>query len=193
MAEDGRKVLSEYVNDMLAVERDVHAMLRRHKADGHVKQFPNASRLMDRAEETVDRHLAAIQECAGQLGGESTVKKAVGAALGAIGAAFEKIRDDRASRILRDDYTALSFAAVCYEMLHTTALAIGDRTVADLALRHLKNYAPLVIELCEVVPEVVVQELSKEGKVPGRPEVAERARRNACEAWEQAASHAHAA
>jgi len=187
------EVLSEYVNDMLAVERDLHGMLRRHKADAAVKRVPIASRLMDQAEEMVDRHLPALEHCAGGLGGESTLKKAAGATLGVIGAAFEKMRDDRASRIVRDDYAALSFASICYEMLHTTALAVGARDVADLALRHLKDYAPLVIELGEAIPEIVIRELSSEGKLTGRADAAEQAKHNACQAWEQAASHAHSA
>ena len=77
-------------------------------------------------------------------------------------------------------------------MLHTTALAVGERDVAELALRHLKDYAPLVIELGEAVPEIVVRELSTEGKVMGSADAAAQAKQNACQAWEQAASHAHA-
>src|SRR5258706_16233340 len=61
------QVLSEYVNDMLAVESDLHAMLRRHKNDARIQQFGTAKRLMDQAEEAVDRHLTAIQRCADRL------------------------------------------------------------------------------------------------------------------------------
>ena len=178
-----------YVNDMLAVERDLHGMLRRHRDDAHMKQYPTASRLMAEAEEIVDRHMEAIEQCADRLGGQSVVKKAAGAAMGAVGAVFEKMRDDRASRMLRDDYTALNFASMCYEMLHTTALAVGDNTVAQLALQHMKDYTPIIVELADTVPEVVVRELAQEGKVSESRAAVEQAKRNTRAAWEQASSH----
>ena len=61
--------------------------------------------------------------------------------------------------MLREDYTALSLAAIRYHMLHTTGLALQDQAMADLALRHLKDWTPIIVEISQAVHPVVVQEL----------------------------------
>jgi hypothetical protein len=91
--------------------------------------------------------------------------------------------------MLRDDYTALGFATVCYEMLHTTALATQNHEVAELALSHLKAYAPFIMQMADVIPEVLIQELSSEGKIVADHRVAEDAVRNTHSAWEQSSAH----
>lgn len=59
----------------------------------------------------------------------------------------DEIRDETVSRMVRDDLAALNFAAACYQMLHTTALAMHDKPLADLALKHLEDFAPLIMDL----------------------------------------------
>ena len=183
--DDMMDTLRGYVNDMLAVERDIHAAFRRHKEDRGAKTYPEAARVLQQIEDRVDVHVASLQRCLERLGdGESTLKAAVGAVLGAVAGVYGKLRDDRVSRMLRDDYTAICFACVCYEMLHTTALALGHDEVAKLALEHLRDYAPGVMALGEVVPKVVTKELEREGKLRGGGEsVAHRAAENTREAW----------
>jgi hypothetical protein len=187
---DRGQMMQGYVNDMLAVEREAHSAVRRQKHDTNVKQFVEASRVIDRIEDTLDRHIDELQKCLRAMGAdESMLKKAVGTALGAVGGIYDKLRsDDRVSRMLRDDYTAMSFASVCYEMLHTTALAAGDSVVADLAIRHLRDYAPLVIEVTDVLPHVLTDELAAEGKIPVDPAAAREAVRNTRAAWEQSSN-----
>jgi ferritin-like metal-binding protein YciE len=192
--DDMMDTLRGYVNDMLAVERDIHAAFRRHKEDRGAKTYPEAARVLQQIEDRVDAHVASLQRCLERLGdGESTLKAAVGAVLGAVAGVYGKLRDDRVSRMLRDDYTAICFACVCYEMLHTTALALGHDEIAKLALEHLRDYAPAVMALGEVVPKVVTQELEREGKLRGGESVAHRAAENTREAWRSGdASHAQA-
>jgi hypothetical protein len=93
--------------------------------------------------------------------------------------------------MLRDDYTALCFACVCYEMLHTTALALGHGEIATLALEHLRDYTPAVMAIGELVPEVVTDELQREGKVRSRGAVARLAADNTREAWRTPEIGAH--
>jgi ferritin-like metal-binding protein YciE len=183
--DDMMDTLRGYVNDMLAVERDIHAAFRRHKEDRGAKTYPEAARVLQQIEDRVDAHVASLQRCLERLGdGESTLKAAVGAVLGAVAGVYGKLRDDRVSRMLRDDYTAICFACVCYEVLHTTALALGHDEVAKLALEHLRDYAPAVMALGEVVPTVVTKELEREGTLRGGGEsVAHRAAENTREAW----------
>jgi hypothetical protein len=192
------EVLQGYVNDMLAVEQELHQAFRRQKDDAVVKAYPATRALLARIEETIDRHLATLEQSQQRLGGqESSVKQAVGAVLGVLAGLYDKMRTDRVSRMLRDDYAALSFPTICYEMLHTTALALGERDVATAALRHLEDYTPFIVELTEALPEALVKELEAEGKPPGDgAAAAAEAVRNARQAWERAhertQAHAHA-
>lgn len=185
-------MLRGYVNDMLAVEREIHQAFSRQKHDQRIKDCASAYQLIARIEDTIDRHLEQLQNCLARLGtDESALKKAVGSVMGVMAGLYDKLRsDDKISRAMRDDYTALNFAIVCYEMLHTTALAMRDQETADLALSLLRDYTPLVVELTETLPEVIVRELSDEGKIVEDLAVADAAARNAREAWNQGAASA---
>src|SRR5262249_29830527 len=113
---DGMTRLRGDVGDMLAVERQVHAAFRRHKEERTVRTFPEALAELERIEDRVDRHIANLERMLERLGEkESVVKSAVGVVRGAVAGMYDKVRDERVSRMLRDDYTLLCFACVCYE------------------------------------------------------------------------------
>lgn len=185
------EALQGYVNDMLAVEREIHQAFSRQKHDEGLKEFATAHQLIARIEDTIDRHLVELQRCLERLGtSESALKKAVGSVMGAMAGLYDQVRDDKVSRIVRDDNTALTFAVVCYEMLHTTALAMKDQQTAELALKLLKDYTPLIMGLSDVLPSVIVRELSEEGTIAADESVAREAVRHTREAWSQSAATA---
>jgi hypothetical protein len=117
--------------------------------------------------------------------GEPVVRSALGAILGAVAGLFDRVRlDTRVSRMLRDDYAALSFAAVCYQMLHTTALDLGDHRVAELALRHLAACARSIARIGDLMPAVLLAELHDEDDAGApAPAVIEQAQRNVRAVW----------
>ena len=182
--------LQAYANDMLAVEREVHAALDLQSMDDTVKRHPAATQLVARTKEVVERHITELQQVLQRLGTrESVVKKAVGAALGVAAGLYARVRpDDQVSRMLRDDYTALTFTCVCYEMLHVTSLALKDAPLADLALAHLRDLTPIVMDLGDLLPGVVVDELAAEGKIGQDRSVVEQSVRNVRDAWSQSAA-----
>jgi len=185
------QIIQGYVNDMLAVEREAHSAVSRQKHDATVKHYAEASRVIDRIEETLDRHIDELRACLERMGGdESLMKKAVGTALGAVGGLYDKLRTDgRVSRMLRDDYAGMAFSTACYEMLHTTALAAGESMVAAVALRHLRDYTSLVMEVSDVLPQVLTDELATRGKLKIDKTAAQEAVRNTREAWSQGSQH----
>lgn len=182
------KDLKGYVQDMLAVETEFHASFRRQRDDEQIARHPDAHQLISRAEEVIDRHLNSLRECLQDLGGsESAMKNAVGGVLGAAAGLYNKIRsDESASRALRDDYTALSFGAVCYQMLHTTALAMNQQRTADVAIENLRDLPPLIMAISGLIPAVLIEELAHEHKVAPNSTVAEDAVRNTRAAWAEA-------
>jgi hypothetical protein len=48
-------------------------------------------------------------------------------------------------------------------MLHTTSLGLGNARVAELAERHLTDYAGAIERINEIMPGVVARELDKDG------------------------------
>jgi len=162
---DNREALRPYIADMLAVEKHIVEALERQQKDDDIKQFPNAAQLVNRSLEVLRGHVQTLDSHLQGFDGGGTagaVKGAVTGVMGAIAGVYDKIRKDTASRALRDDYTALSLATISYTMLHATALGLRQGATADLALRHLQSLTPLIMELSEIIPSIVLKELSFE-------------------------------
>jgi ferritin-like metal-binding protein YciE len=163
-----KEILRSYVSDMLAVEKHCLESIERQTREERLISFTDAYDLLTKIERTLRKHTVTLDQCLSTLdgGAESLVKKAATSAMGAISGLYGMIRpDDPISRSLRDDYTALSLAAISYTMLHTTACALNESSVSDLAIQHLNELTPLIVALSRVIPEVVAKELAGEGKV----------------------------
>jgi ferritin-like metal-binding protein YciE len=182
---DNREALRPYIADMAAVEKHILEALERQRNDDDIKQFPEAFQLVGRIEGVLRRHVEELEKhVEGFSGGgvATTLKEAVTGILGAVAGVYDKVRKDTASRALRDDYTALSLAAISYTMLHATALGLNQGMTAQIALSNLKDLTPLIVELSQVIPPVVVKELTLEG-YSMEPGVGQQAARNTHEAW----------
>ena len=182
--------LQQYVSDMLAVERHILPALENQSKDDRYAKFPEARRVVNKIEATIRSHIDGLEQHLRKLGGDpaSPIKSAVTAALGVAATVIEKVRTDPVSKNLRDDYTVLNLAAVSYTMLHTTGQALQDQATADLAVNYLRDYTPLIAEINEVVPEVVVSELRDETELLDA-DAAKHAAKRTQEAW--AGDHVH--
>jgi hypothetical protein len=183
--DDTRERLHGYLSDMLLVERELRSAVRSqfYSSEGWHEA---ASDLLLRLEAELDARVAALTETlVGVEDGEPVVRSALGVILGAVAGLFDRVHlDTRVSRMLRDDYAALSFAAVCYEMLHTTALDIGEHGVAELALRHLAGCARSIARIGDLMPAVLLAELHEDDDAGAPvPAVIEQAQRNVRAAW----------
>jgi ferritin-like metal-binding protein YciE len=182
--------LQQYVSDMLAVERHILPAIESQSKEDRLAKDPEVQRLVSKIEATVRSHINGLERHLDTLGGDSVspIKSAATAILGAAATLIEKVRTDPVSKNLRDDYTVLNLAAVGYSMLHTTGQALMDEQTADLAANHLMDYTPLIAEINEVIPQVVVSELPDETEVID-PDAARRANRRIQEAWD--GDHVH--
>lgn len=156
--------LQQYVSDMLALERHIHDAVRRQRDNDKVQDNSQAHSIISRVEAQLDEHIEHLEKHLESLGGDptSTIKEAVSAVTGAVAGLYDQVRDEKVSKMLRDDYTALSLAAISYTMLHTTGLSLTDQNTADISLKHLKHWTPIVVDISEAIPLVVAQELSEE-------------------------------
>ena len=156
--------LQQYVSDMLALERHIHTAVRRQRDDEKVKKSSQAHDIISRVEAQLDEHIEHLEQHLESLGGEpsSPIKEAVSAVTGAFAGLYDYVRDEKVSKMLRDDYTALSLAAISYTMLHTTGLSLSDEETAAISLKHLKHWTPLVVDISETIPVIVANELNEE-------------------------------
>jgi hypothetical protein len=181
--DERKETIQHYVGDMLATEKHILEAVKRQVEDESVKQQSDASGLVSQMVMVLQSHVNQLEQHLDKLGGSSAgLKDAVTSTLGAMAGLYDKVRSKQVSRMLRDDYTALSLAAISYTMLHTTALALNDRTTADIALRNLKDITPLITKISQVIPPIVTRELS-EDHVSLSVTSGQEAMRNTQEAW----------
>ena len=158
---DQQSEVRRHVSDMLAVEEHILEAIQRQREDEQVREHLEANTLLIEMERVLRAHVDALNELADVYGagGESFVKKAVTEALGVAAGLYDRIRDHKISRMMRDDYAALSLVAMSYTALHTFGLAVHENRVSDIALRHLKETTPLLIEISRLIPLLVVAEI----------------------------------
>lgn len=174
----------KYVADMLAVTKHIHEAIERQKNDERVQADTDASQIVNRIDGVLEGHITALESHLEGIGGAPTspIKDAVGAVAGVAAGLYDKVRVDTVSKMLRDDYTALSMAAISQTMLHTTGLAMKEQATASLAHSQLSDITPLIVDLSEVVPLVVARELANDGENVDTS-VGPEARRNTQKAW----------
>ncbi len=156
--------IHNYLTDMLALERHIEQALAGQMKD--LAHYPDVRTEVERIHSQVEFHIATLEGVVNARGGEGAggvLKKAVSAVAGIGAAAIDIIRTEGVAKNLRDDYTAFSLASIGYVMLHTTALALGDREIGTLAHRHLNDYAKVTMTLHNIVPPAVIKFLREDG------------------------------
>lgn len=186
MSRDSSEAINSYITDMLALEQHIQKAVMGQIEDLD-EDYPDVVRQLRTVEREVDGHIETLKALverradAGQ-GLADVVKRAGSAILGAGAAAIDFVRNEKLPKNLRDDYTATSLAAIGYVMLHTTALSLGDREVADLAHRHLKDHARNVMLLHNLIPGAVIAFLQNDG-LPARQDALAEISRNIETVW----------
>ena len=161
--EKHHNTIADYVGDMAALESHIEEALDRQLEE--LRDDPVGLAAVREFHDMVKRHrdeLIALQEETGKTVG-SPIKEAGATLLGKAAGIIDKVRTESNSKSLRDDYAAFGLAAISYSMLYTTSTGLGDSRVAAIAKRNLQDYAGAIIRINEVMPQVVVNELRKDG------------------------------
>jgi ferritin-like metal-binding protein YciE len=177
-----QKTLADYIGDMVALESHIEAALDRQLAQ--VKDDAVASAAVQGFHDMVKTQRDRMKTLQDELGTTpgNPIKQAGSAILGMAAGIIDRVRAEGNSKSLRDDYTAFNLAAMGYTMLFTTATALGDSRVAGIAEQHLRGYAGAVQKINQIIPDVVVSELLKDGhEVQG--DAAQATRRTVDAAW----------
>lgn len=184
MTQEHHGSLKQYVNDMLALERDIANAVAGQLGDDRVAEISGLPGILGEitggSESRMER-LKAISEAEGASLG-AAIKEGVTAVSGVLAGLYGKVREHPVSRMVRDDIVALNLCATAYGMLLTLGLAAGHNGVASLAEEGLKAAAKLVMKLTPMLPEVVASELAKDGPL-ANPAAVQLASEKIIDAW----------
>ncbi len=158
--------LGTHVSDLITVEKQIEESLSNQLAMDAFRTYPEAHELAREMQTTLRRHYTFLEEELRQIGSFGTgvsVKSAAVAMTGKLAGLMSKTRTHETSRVIRDNYTALSLMAIACTLLHAFATGVGNKRVADLAISHLKDAARWIIRLSEQAPHAVIREMKEDG------------------------------
>lgn len=169
---------------MLALEEHVCIPFKTQREDADFRSMPQASAIAGRITALAETHIQTLRSALDSLGGHPAhgAKSAFTNVEGWIASAIDKMRKTKVAKGLRDDYTALALCTAAYNMLLTTANAFGNAGVAQLAERHLQEYAQAIVDIADALPGVVVEDLSALG-MPVDSAVVSRSQMQIRSAW----------
>ena len=183
MARDKNEAINSYLTDMLSLEEHIEKALRGQLED--LKDYPDVIGDLKQIHRKVEHHISDLREISQRRNARTpadAIKRVGSALLGFGAAAVDLVRNEGLPKNLRDDYTAFSLATIGYVMLKTTALALDDREVGELAQQHFSDYAESVMLLHNVVPGAVIRFLREEG-LPVREDVLPEISRTIEQVW----------
>jgi len=162
MNEKHHSSLKQYINDMIALEKDIANAIEIQLEDERVTSQQDLPKILREAlhhSEVRSAYLKNISEAeGGSLG--AAVKESITAVTGTLAGIYGKMREHPLSRMVRDDIIALDVATTSYGMLYTLALAVGHSECATVAKKGLYACPPLVIALTDLLPRIVAGELA---------------------------------
>ena len=181
MNEEHHANLKMYVNDVIALERQIAGAVRTQAEDDSTLKHPGFRNvLLEIAGHSEDR-ITLLKELSDAEGGSlgATVKEGI---TGVLAGLYGKIRKHEVSRMVRDDIIAMDVAAISYSMLLTLGLAIGHRRCVELATLGLNACPSTVVRLTNLMPAIVIAELAEDAPLAD-PSAAEAAVIRIREAW----------
>ncbi|MDR9416141.1 MAG: hypothetical protein RI564_07645 [Gracilimonas sp.] len=171
------ETLNNYSTDLYTLIKHTHKAVKTQQTSSKLTK-KKASNLLHDIDLTLSSQIAAFDGMDDLLndGAKSTIKESFAAFTGAIAGALDTQRSDAVSKMLRDDYTALSMIATGYTMLHTAALGAKNQELADFTQNSLTKIAGLITQTSEVIPHIVADELEI-------TDVADQAEENTQNSW----------
>ena len=185
VARDRNEAINSYITDMLALEDHIEKAIKSQIGD--LNDYPDVATELKQVHRKIEHHISDLRMLSDRRnagGVVESVKRAGSAVAGLAAGVIDLVRSEGLPKNLRDDYTAFNLATIGYVMLHTTALALDDQEVAELAQQHFRDYAEAVTRFTAFVPAAVVRYLQQEG-LPARSEVVQQVNRTVEQAWKQ--------
>lgn len=183
-SETHQESLIRYVNDVIAMERDIVNATRTQLEDERVRTHPELKSLfLDiavHADHRADVFEKLVREEGGSISG--AIKEGIAAVTGVVSGLYGMARLHPLSQMVRDNTVAMDHASVSYGMLLTLAKAIRHSRCEELAAFALDDCPKFVLRLTDLLPHVLLEELADDAPVPNA-HAAEEAGRRIQESW----------
>jgi len=191
MNEKHHSSLKQYINDMIALEKDIANAIEIQLEDERVTSQQNLPKLLREALHHSEVRTAYLKDISEVEGGSlgTAVKESIAAVTGTLAGIYGKMREHPLSRMVRDDVIALDVAATSYGMLYTLALAVGHSECASVAKKGVYACPPLIIALTNLLPQIVAGELADDAPLTN-PAAAQIANADIRDAWKYSPPHA---
>lgn len=123
-----------------------------------------AVELLNELDKMASSHVQKLGAELDQLGRELklTDKSKLASFMGSVAGMFDSVRNDSLSKMLRDDYAALSMITIGYTMLHTHAPSEENEELAELSKSHLEDCTILITEISKEIPVVTSYEINSD-------------------------------
>lgn len=167
-----RARIREWIAELDGLEGHVEqAIDHQSTMDARTPEVADAIRLFHdtvrRSHGRVGAHLATFDDDGGR-GLAETMSGVLGTAAGML----DRVRATTVARAIRDDLVAFTGISVGYEMLLTSALAVGDTGTARLAELALHDYARVIERANAVLSTATLAELQADAEITiANPEV----------------------
>jgi len=163
MSTNKRNDIKTYTSDLHALERHLMNAVKKQKNSDKVID-KRAVELLNNLDKMTSAHVQKLSADLDQMGAEvkSKVKSKIASFTGSVAGMIDSVRDDALSKMLRDDYAALSMITMGYTMLHTHALSNDNKELADMSKSHLDDCTIMITEISKVVPMVTAYEINSD-------------------------------
>lgn len=162
MRETPRDIILKRVSDQLTVQSSLYDFVSCALLDDEIKRHSAFAELLHRTQTILRTHIGRLeQHLKHDLVYTEQVRSPVTGPIGTITQICQRYSADPVSCTLRDCYSALCVQSLTYNMLHAAALALQAPLTAELALEHLVDLPPLILEMNQIAPSVAVNELKE--------------------------------
>jgi hypothetical protein len=146
------ELLTPWIQDALSAERFVQSNSDHLLAHEVLTADTQATLLIRRISQCAHAHGEAIERLLESRDeSPSAIRAALGAGLGSTLGLLARLPNRDIEQIVRDVYVALNYTAGGYHVLYTRARLQDRSAEADLALRHLRDYTPVIRQLSHVM------------------------------------------
>jgi len=182
MSTTKKSSLKTYTSDLLALEKHFMNAIKKQKSSGRVKD-ERAIELLHELDKSISGNVKELEAQAMRLGGDlkTSVKSRIASFTGSVAGMIDSVRDDTVSKMLRDNYAALSMVTIGYTMLHTHALSEEDTLLSEMSHSHLEKCTILITEISKVVPLITAHEINSDAA--RAEEIGKKALENTQAAW----------
>jgi hypothetical protein len=162
IAMTSHELFRKYLTDMRVAESQLDHTVKNQLQDKDLGAHPQANLLLQKLAVRTASALSGLDTLVADFGGEArgTLKDTLTHVAGDVVGALQS-RSHPITKILRDDYATLASISIGYELLHATANALEQPTVASFALKNLTDVAGFTIEISQKIIPIAIAEVNQ--------------------------------